>query len=96
MSEKLRELAELTERLILRDQYLRQFIKCFPTPVAMMDTNKKYLLCSEAWARQYKLNTDSVAGIQVDVSPCRSYPWYNDDGTLGGEIIFSETKEEMR
>ncbi len=91
----LKKLAELTERLNLKDQHLKQFVKCFPVPVAMMDKNRKYLLCSEAWAKRYKLNVEEVQGLEPEcLEGCKRAPWYYEDGTLGGEILFSEEEKE--
>jgi PAS domain-containing protein len=95
MAGNLRKLAELTEKLNSRDQHLRYFVRYLPVPVAMMDKNRRYLLCSDSWAQRYKLNVEEVQGHKAErLEGCQTIPWYYEDGTLGGEIAFSEALEQ--
>ncbi len=110
------------------EKLMRQFVEHTPVPVAMLDTEMRYLVAADRWYSEYDLEQDDLTGMHhYEVFPDLSeewkqihrrvlegetlsserdryvrpdgsvqwlrwqmYPWYDDDGEIGGMIVFTE------
>lgn len=112
---------------------LRLFVEHTPAAVAMLDRDMKYLVASQSWYEQYKLELKDITGLcHYDVFPAISEewkafhrralegetlsseqdymalandklhwirwelrPWYDDEGSVGGVIMFTQEINEQ-
>ncbi|MEM8757015.1 MAG: PAS domain-containing protein [Planctomycetota bacterium] len=78
--------------LLAQDQLLRQFIRHTPAPIAMFDTQMRYLIAADQWREDYSLGDAVLEGrSHYEVFPDLDEKWKAlHRRALAGETIYCE------